>query len=265
MGGSRKHVLVIGKDASIDRIAPMLRRSDFSVHSVDPSPFLLDLVLTTPFEVVIVSYPMDSVPLDDLVAAMRDRGSACHGAGLLLLSDPKYLDGAQDQVDLGANRAICSEWSEARVMQSISDLLDIAPRVGMRVTLRARLMVDDISDQLDFRTVNVSISGALLEGAENVKPGENISYLFRLPGGGLIEGTAEIVRPTNRMREGVEGFGARFATFGGISEQRLLDHIQRQIDLGAQVEETRSRARRGEPVPQIKLGTASPRPRDESS
>ncbi len=48
MTDSRQHVLVVGaKKAGLERVAPMLRRADFSVHSVEPSPFLLDLVLST--------------------------------------------------------------------------------------------------------------------------------------------------------------------------------------------------------------------------
>ena len=209
----------------------MLRRAEFGVHSVEPSPFLLDLVLSTPFELVIVTYPMNTVPLDDLVATIRDRGSACHDAGLLLLADPESLDDAQNQVDLGANRAICSDWSEARLLQSVTDLLEIAPRVCMRVLLQTNLAVTNINGRITFQTVNVSVSGALLQGSDDMIPSDNFSFLFRLPGGGLIEGSAEVVRHTNRLREGVEGVGARFGSFKGLSEQRLLDYIERQIGL----------------------------------
>jgi hypothetical protein len=66
MADSRQHVLVVGaKKAGLERVAPMLRRADFSVHSVEPSPFLLDLVLSTAFELVIVTYPLDTLPLHD--------------------------------------------------------------------------------------------------------------------------------------------------------------------------------------------------------
>lgn len=232
MAEPRKHVLVVGKETGIERVAPMLRRAEFSVHSVEPSPFLLDLVLSTAFELVIVTHPLDTLPLDDLVATIRDRGSACHDAGLLLLADPESLDDAQNQVDLGANRAICTEWSEARVLQSVGDLLDIAPRIGLRVLLHTNLAITDNSERVTFQTVNLSASGALLQGPTTANPSDTFSFLFRLPGGGLVEGMAEVVRHTNRLREGVEGVGARFAAFEGASEQLLLDHIQRQIDLG---------------------------------
>jgi len=233
MGEDRQHVLIVGaKDAGLDRIAPMLRRAEFSVHSVEPSPFLLDLVLSTAFELVILGYPMDTVPLDDLVETIRDEGSACHDAGLLLLADPELIDDAQAHVDLGANRAICTSWGDARLWQSIGDLLNIAPRISMRVLMHAEVEIQNTPDRAIFQTVNISISGALLQGSDQLDPGRIFDFLFRLPGGGLVDGTAEVVRQTNPLREGVNGVGARFISFGEGCEERLLTHIRRQIELG---------------------------------
>jgi hypothetical protein len=233
MADTRQHVLVVGtKRAGLERVAPMLRRADFSVHSVEPSPFLLDLVLSTEFELVIVSYPLDTLPLDDLIDTIRDEGSACHDAGLLLLAEPELLDDAQSVVDLGANRAICSDWSEARLWQAIGDLMEVAPRVFMRVLMHAEIEVKNEHNRAIFQTVNVSASGVLLQGSDQLGPGETFDFLFRLPGGGLVEGSAEVVRRTNPLREGVDGIGSRFTSFRESCEDRLAAHIGRQMELG---------------------------------
>lgn len=233
MVDDRQHVLVVGgKEAGLDRVAPMLRRAEFSVHTVEPSPFLLDLVLSTEFELVVVTYPMDSLSIDDLLETVREEGSACHGAGILLLTDPSMLDDAQALVDVGANRAICTDWNEARLWQAVGDLLDIAPRVFMRVLLHAEVEVESPDSKAVFQTVNISVTGALLQGSDLLAPGESFDFLFRLPGGGLVEGTAQAVRHTNTLREGVDGIGTRFVGFRGDSEERLLSHISRQVYLG---------------------------------
>jgi CheY-like chemotaxis protein len=173
MADSRQHVLVVGaKKAGLERVAPMLRRADFSVHSVEASPFLLDLVLSTAFELVIVTYPLDTLPLDDLIDTIRDEGSACHDAGLLLLAEPELLDDAQSVVDLGANRAICCDWSEARLWQAIGDLTEVAPRIFMRVLMHADIEIKNNRNRAIFQTVNVSVSGVLLQGSDQLSPGE---------------------------------------------------------------------------------------------
>ncbi len=230
---NRQHVLVVGgKEDGLNRVAPMLRRAEFSVHTVDESPFLLDLVLSTAFELVVVNYPMDNLSIDDLLETVREEGSACHGAGILLLTDPTMLDDAQALVDVGANRAICTDWNEARLWQAVGDLLDIAPRIFMRVLLHAEVEVQTPGTKTVFQTVNVSVTGALLQGSEMIDPGATFDFLFRLPGGGLVEGTAEAVRQTNTLREGVNGIGTRFVGFRGDSEERLLSHVRRQVYLG---------------------------------
>jgi CheY-like chemotaxis protein len=233
MADSRQHVLVVGaKKAGLERVAPMLRRANFSVHTVEPSPFLLDLVLSTAFELVIVTYPLDTLPLDDLIDTIRDAGSACHDAGLLLLAEPELLDDAQSIVDLGANRAICCDWSEARLWQAIGDLMEVAPRIFMRVLMHADIEVKNERNRAIFQTVNMSISGVLLQGSDQLSPGEAFDFLFRLPGGGLVEGSAEVVRQTNPLREGVNGVGSRFISFRENCQERLSAHIGRQMELG---------------------------------
>ena len=233
MADSRQHVLVVGaKDAGLERVAPMLRRADFSVHTVEPSPFLHDLVLSTSFELVVVTYPLEHISLDQLMQTIRNEGSACHNAGLLLLAEPDCIDEAQSKVDLGANRAICTDWNEARLWRAIGDLLEIAPRVSMRVLLHADAEVTSNRNRAIFQTVNVSRSGALLQGHEMLEPGTNFNFLFRLPGGGLIDGSAEVIRRTNSSREGVEGLGTRFADINDSSFERLTTHLKRQIELG---------------------------------
>jgi len=233
MADCRQHVLVVGaRNGGLERVAPMLRRADFSVHTVEPSPFLLDLVLSTAFELIIVTYPLDMLPMDDLIDTIRDEGSACHDAGLLLLSKPELLDDAQAVVDLGANRAICCDWSEARLWQAIGDLMDVAPRIFMRVLMHADIEVQKERNRAIFQTVNVSVSGVLLQGSDRLTPGETFDFLFRLPGGGLVEGSAEVVRQTNPLREGVDGIGSRFTSFREDCQERLAAHIGRQMELG---------------------------------
>ncbi len=210
----------------------MLRRASFSVHSVEASSGLRDLVLSTGFELVIVSFPLSGFAVSDLISAIRNEGSACHDAGLLLLAEPGRADEARAMVDAGVNRAVCSDWNESRVWLAISDLLDIAPRVAMRVQLHAEFQVPQLRGRSLYHTVNVSRSGALLRGREITDPGIDFEFLFRLPGGGLVDGSAEVVRRTDPAREGIDGIGARFIELNEPARERLDAHLRRQIERG---------------------------------
>ena len=95
MGSFQRHVLVVGaKQDALDRIAPMLRRAEFNVHTAEPSPVVFDLVLGTSFELVLVSYPLRDLSLDELIDALRREGSWCQKAALVLLAEPDHLEDA---------------------------------------------------------------------------------------------------------------------------------------------------------------------------
>lgn len=233
MGDPRQHVLVVGaKQAGLERLAPMLRRADFGVHTVDPSAFLYDLVLSTSFELIVVAFPLHELAMAELLQAIRNEGSACHNSGLLLLAEPDRVDEAQALLESGVNRAACTDWNEARLWRAISDLLDIAPRISMRVLLHADVEVTRSRSRSIYQTVNISRSGALLQGHEGPPPGTPFEFLFRLPGGGLIDGSAEVVRRTDPAREGIEGIGTRFIDVRQPGRDRLLAHLALKMERG---------------------------------
>lgn len=229
MGSFQRHVLVVGADADLlDRIAPMLRRAEFNVHTAELSPVVFDLILGTSFELVLVSYPLRDLILDDLIDAMRREGSWCQKAALVLLADPDHLDDAMALLDLGVNRVVSTDWPETRIQLAIGDLLDVAPRISLRVLVHLKVEITDHNRRALYQTVNISRTGMLLRGDDDLDPGTRFSFFFGIPDGRrLIEGTGEVVRRTNPMREGARGIGVRFVRIAGEGEDQLESFVMR--------------------------------------
>ncbi len=225
-------MLVVGAEPdALERIAPMLRRAEFNVHSAEPSPVVFDLVLGTSFELVLVGYPLRDLSLDDLIAALRREGSWCRKAALVLLADDDHLSDALAMVDLGVNRAISVDWSEGRLHQAISDLLDVAPRVSLRVLVHLKVEVNRHHTRALYQTVNISKSGMLIRGDDNLDPRTRFSFFFGIPDGRrLVEGTGEVVRRTNPIREGASGLGIRFVRLAGEGQEQLDSFVNRHVD-----------------------------------
>lgn len=229
MGSFQRHVLIVGaaQDA-MDSIAPMLRRAEFSVHTAEPSPVVFDLVLGTSFELVLVGYPLRELDLDDLIDALRREGSWCKKAALILLAEPDHLDDAVALVDLGVNRAISLDWPEGRLHQAIGDLLDVAPRISLRVLVHLKVEITNQSKRALYQTVNISRTGMLLKGDDALDPGTRFSFFFGIPDGRrLVEGTGEVVRKTNPIREGTAGLGIRFIRIVGEGGEQLESFVMR--------------------------------------
>jgi len=229
MRSYQRHVLMVGADEdALERIAPMLRRAEFDVHTAAPSPVVFDLVLGPYFELVVVRYPLKELALDDLLDALRRDGSWCKNAAVVLLADPGNIDDALAQVDLGVNRAIGIDWPEGRLHRAIADLLEVAPRISLRVLVHMKVEVENQNRRSLYQTVNISRTGMLLRGDDDIDPGTRFSFFFGIPDGRrLVEGTAEVVRKTNPMREGTSGLGVRFIRLAGEGEEQLESFVTR--------------------------------------
>jgi hypothetical protein len=228
---SQRHVLLIGAiEGGLARVAPMLQRAEFDVHTVEPSKFVLDLVLGTTFELLVVGYPMPEIDISELVRTVRGTSSETRNAGVLLLAEPGFLDAAQGLVAIGANRAVSLDWSSSRLWQAVGDLLNIAPRVTVRAFVSADVEAVDGNHRSLFQTVNLSSTGMLLRGNEGFTHGAHFDFVFSLPGDPRpLEGTAEVVRTTDPERERVEGVGVRFVHLREDGKYRLDRFISSRI------------------------------------
>lgn len=229
MASRSRHVLVVASEAALlDRVAPMLRRTEFEVHTVDDTPFVLDLVTGTPFELLLVSFPPAAVSTADLVATVRHADSPCRRAGLVLLANEDRLEMASRWVDRGANRVVSTAWSDARVWRAIGDLLDVAPRIDLRVLVEVEVEMAHGGRTELVRSHNVSAAGMLLTGDVQLPPGTPFEFAFCLPHQTeLLRGRAEVVRRTDPEREGVAGLGARILSWRGDAEARFQDYLRR--------------------------------------
>jgi uncharacterized protein (TIGR02266 family) len=175
-----------------------------------------------------VSYPLKDLILDDFLETVRREGSWCQNAALVLMADSEFLEDALAQVDLGVNRVISLDWPEARLHQSISDLLHVAPRISLRVLVHVKVEVTESNQRALYQTVNISKTGMLIRGNDTLDPGTRFSFFFGIPDGRrLVEGTGEVVRRSNPIREGTTGLGVRFIRLAGEGQEQLDSFVER--------------------------------------
>jgi hypothetical protein len=232
MPANPRHVLVVGTDDNaVERIAPMLRRAEFEVHTVQASAFVLDLVLGTSFELLIATYPMTGeLTIEEFIGAIRHEGSNCRNAGVLLVAEPGYVDEAANWIDHGVNRVIGTEWADARVWQAVGDLLDVAPRVALRALVQIELGAQSSQESELLRTENISISGMLLRGGHVLGPGARFDFTLGVPGETApIRGSAEVVRRHPNAGQDETAVGVRFVAFSGDGRERLERYLGRRV------------------------------------
>ncbi|RLE35787.1 MAG: hypothetical protein DRJ61_02355, partial [Acidobacteria bacterium] len=137
MSDPRRHVLLVGlSPEALDSVTPALHEESFALHTVDGSPFVLDLIRGTAFELLVVALPNEGLLIEDLVEAARCPGSLCSNGGLIIVTTAEHLDEAVQWIDSGVNRIITLDWPRARIWQACSDLLTMAPRIDLTAPLQ---------------------------------------------------------------------------------------------------------------------------------
>jgi len=235
MNESRRHVLLIGLgQEGIESLTPLLHHEAFDVHTVEASPFVLDLISGTPFEIVVAAFPVEGIDFSALIEAMRDPNSVCRTAGMMIVVSDKDLDEAVSWLDRGVNRIVSLEWPRARIWQVVGDLLDIAPRIMVNAQIQISPPPEMARDLVVLQTLNISKSGALLTGFRSFPHGTRFEFALNLPGHPEpIYGSAEVVRHTDKLREGIEGFGVRYLSLAGNDQQKLDGFISQRLGIPA--------------------------------
>jgi hypothetical protein len=223
-----RHVLAIGVDGDhLAHIAPVLKRSQLEVVTVDDDPYVLDLIRGTPFDLLVVTYPPSTMTTETLLEAVRGEGSSSQRAGLILLAVPGTLDAALAYIDQGANRAVAVNWAAARLWQAVVDLLEVSPRIRVRFPVQFDLELPGVPSGAAVETENLSLSGMAIRSRRTIPLGTRLPLRVYLPTElDPIGATAEVVRASDPDREGFNGFGLRFVRFQDDSEKRLATALQ---------------------------------------
>jgi len=182
------------------------------------------------FALVVVGYPLSEPPLKALIKSMRWKEAACHRTPLLVVSWPEGLWEAEDYLSRGVNRVLRHDAADRDVKRALDELLAVEPRV--RYTTLVKIEVPH-GGRVEFKMAqvdNLSTSGMLIRGPEQVQSGMPLPFEMPLSGDPTpIRGMAEVVRSTTREREGVTGFAARFVHLEDDGATRLERFVERRM------------------------------------
>jgi len=228
---SRKQVLVTQTDEGLyRRIADLLRGSGMDVHKAHWDDTTIELVQSTPFDVVVIGYPVSDDTLAQFLETARAEGSACRRAGLVLVTAPEHDDKALELIGRGANRVVSTDKLDPALGEAVDQLTSTAPRLLVRAPATIKLFADGRPLHVMAQIENLSTSGMLLGGVTQFPAGTSFDFEISVPGESApIRGTAEITRSTNAHNESIEGVGVRFVGFTGSDRIRLEMYLGRKL------------------------------------
>ncbi len=191
------------------------------------SPF--QEVERTSYDLVILGYPLQRCELPALLKSIRWRESSCRNAAVLVLAERIALSRVKLLVNRGINRVLPDDATDWELESVLRDLLKVEPRLDLSLPVKLELWLAGKTERVVAQCDNLSASGMLIRGRWEVEIGSPATFELTPPGQpSPIRGTAEVVRPTLREREGLVGFGIQFVYFEGDGQQRLASFVNRQ-------------------------------------
>jgi hypothetical protein len=223
-----KRLLLMGAETpALQRVVPLLLRSDFLVHRVDQPSEALRLLGESRFDLVIARYPLAELSIVTFVQGMRGSVSPSRTAGLLVLADSSHVGDLATLLGRGVNRVVNVDGPSDRLLNSVADLVGVAPRRLVRAVVELELWVRRDTQRMLTLTENVSVSGMLVRGGREFPIGAKVCFELTLPGSQeAIIGDGEVVRHSLVGVERVDGIGVAFTSFVGDAEQRLAGFLQ---------------------------------------
>lgn len=218
----RRSLLLVGVDAShADTVETALEGTGIVAERLDDPNESLDLLRQLPFDVVIVGAPLAGVDLKQYLASMRNAISPSRHAAVLLLVSPGQTTTFGELVGKGANRMIAASAPAAELQDAVRGLLDVAPRVPLRVALRLEVTIAKGRQKSLCQTENVSLTGMLVRTSQALPEGAEVRFELTLPRDtSPVRGMGRVVRQTDELREKVRGVALRLVDFENKDRQR---------------------------------------------
>ncbi|MCB1058492.1 MAG: PilZ domain-containing protein [Acidobacteria bacterium] len=227
-------ILVVGVDAeTFAKLKPILGRSSLEVDRFPRGRASLELTAAVPFDLLVVRSPLEDMELKEYLDAVRSPLSASRRGSLLLLVADGDVATAESYLGRGANRAVPLEQSAEALESAISQLLEVAPRIGARIFASLEIQLAEGKSLAMCQTENLSATGMLIRTNVGYPLGTRLDFEFALPMDPKpVSGEAEVVRHTLVGREAVTGVGARFVSFSGDGRARFERYLKQQAGTG---------------------------------
>ncbi|NOZ79182.1 MAG: PilZ domain-containing protein [Acidobacteria bacterium] len=231
MSSQQWSVLIIGDIRVLSAgIESILNRSAITVERVAQASASLERVTRASYNLVILQLPLPDLDLGTFIKALRAPESASRAAGLLVTGKTSEHDFVSFFLGRGINRFVPTDAGGGEWLDALATLLAVPPRSSLRALVQLETIIRGSRSRSLAQTENLSETGMLIRGdSRHFQPGSTIDFELILPGEEMpIRGTAEIVRQTERSRENIDGFGARFVRLEGDGRRILESFLSRK-------------------------------------
>ncbi len=176
-----------------------------------------------PYRLVLCRYPLPDLTTASFLRVIRQPSALCRDTALLVLAPDAMQEEARAQVREGPFMVVSLGDAPAVVNAALVQLYRLEPRRPVELPVRLSADVDGAPVTLDGQTVNVSLSGMLVDSAPPLPVATRCR--FELPDL-AVGGDAEVMRHCRPPRERRRGFAVRFLSLEPGAQELLAQRLR---------------------------------------
>lgn len=228
MNGRDRKILAAGIErGKFEQLAPVLSRDELEVDWVATPEAGVNLASERRYDVVILDAEPVDWTLEEVVRKLREGVSPSRNAAIMVLAEPDRVDAARALKTRGVNRVMLISDPPQMICQQMAGLLEVAPRVALRVPMNLQTSLGNRGREIFCQTVNLSATGMLVRTEARPQLGSPVVFQLHLSDSlGAVIGRGEMVRHASRFQGGFDGVGVRFKAFADDGAVRLEQYLR---------------------------------------
>lgn len=229
-----KKVLLINPDIdSLARYRTILDRDDIEIFTATTAQDGIRIHQREKVDLLLVVLDLPDMGGDELCARIRQEQVLRRVSTIIICRDrPEEIKRAEK---CGANARLVRPFKLAQLDECVGKLLAVRERQDCRVFVKVQVFNEQGSGGLFGTTVNISVSGLMIESDEHLAVGDQVTCMFLLPGSSRIMATGEIVRTARKFR-GLNEYGIRFISLDPHSREEIEQFISAKEGSGSDPE-----------------------------
>jgi CheY-like chemotaxis protein len=226
----KKRILLVDSERSaLERGKGFLDREIFHVMTATSGEEAMELHRREKFDVIVMDLDMPGPAGDEVCRAVKADPEL--GRALVLLATRLEAENEVERCrKAGADGHIRKPIDKQGLTQSLARLLGVSARQAIRILAKVRVEGRMGNSFFIANTVDISMSGLLLECESEMSVGEAVETSFFMPGlGGYnrVVASSEVMRVT-RGDDGMWRCGARFTEFKEGSARLIGEFIEKK-------------------------------------
>jgi len=216
----KKILIASSSKPFLTRNSNLLTRGDFQIITTHRGNDALRLHRESSFDLIISDMHLEDMKGDELCAGIRGNGT---GVAFILICNDRPDEHARAD-NSGADAKIIRPIQPEQIIDTVSSLLDVQLRRTKRVMFKVLVLSSKGEVRFHCESLDISITGIMLESEYRLVLGDRIICQFTLPGGGQITSEGDVVR-TVRTGDGFYRYGVQFVGLPLASRREIERYV----------------------------------------